>query len=221
VDLAYLSIGTGLAAGIVLNGVLRRGPHNAAGEIGHIPVDPAGPACACGQRGCLEVLVSGSAIDARWPSHPDAASGIDSGSGTKHPAQALFDAAAAGDPRAVVIRDEVAGYLASAVRLLALTVDVDLFVLGGGVSEVGEPLRQAIATALDRQAEGSAFLRGLNLSAKVSLIPRDQPIAAIGAALLARAAVGTGVGVGSSVETGARVGSSGGADLETSQDVPA
>src|SRR4051812_18669929 len=67
VDLAYLSIGTGLAAGIVLNGVLRRGPHNAAGEIGHIPVDPSGPLCACGQRGCLEVLVSGSAIERRWP----------------------------------------------------------------------------------------------------------------------------------------------------------
>jgi glucokinase len=65
VDLAYLSIGTGLAAGIVLNGVLRRGPHNTAGEIGHIPIDPSGPLCACGQRGCLEVLASGSAIAAR------------------------------------------------------------------------------------------------------------------------------------------------------------
>jgi glucokinase len=193
VDLAYLSIGTGLAAGIVLNGVLRRGPHNTAGEIGHIPVDPAGPVCACGQRGCLEVLVSGSAIDARWPI-ADAAI---------HPAQALFDAAAAGDPRAVVIRDEVAGYLAAAVRILALTVDVDLVVLGGGVSGVGEPLRQAIAIALDRQAEGSAFLRGLDLSARLMLIPRDQPIAAIGAALLARPVTG--------VES----------DVETSEDVPA
>jgi glucokinase len=178
VDLAYLSIGTGLAAGIVLDGVLRRGPHNTAGEIGHIPVDPAGPLCACGQHGCLEVLASGSAIDGRWPITP--------GSATIHPAQALFDAAAAGDPRAVVIRDEVAGYLAAAVRMLALTVDVDLVVLGGGVSEVGEPLRRAVASALDRQAVGSAFLRGLNLSAKLSLIPRDQPVAAVGAALLAR-----------------------------------
>jgi glucokinase len=176
VDLAYLSIGTGLAAGIVLNGVLRRGPHNAVGEIGHIPIDPSGPVCACGQRGCLEVLVSGSAIEARWPM-ADA---------SIHSAQALFDAAAAGNPKAVLIRDEVAGHLAAAVRMLALTVDVDLVVLGGGVSEVGEPLRQAVALALDRQADSSAFLRGLDLSAKVSLVPRDQPVAAIGAALLAR-----------------------------------
>jgi glucokinase len=184
VDLAYLSIGTGLAAGIVLKGVLRRGPHNTAGEIGHVPVDLAGPVCGCGQRGCLEVLASGSAIAARWPVSADAA--LDGVAATKQPAQALFEAAAAGDPRAIVIRDEVAGYLAAAVRMIALTVDVDLVVLGGGVSEVGEPLRQAIATALDRQADGSAFLRGLNLSSRLSLIPRDQPIAAVGAALLAR-----------------------------------
>jgi glucokinase len=184
VDLAYLSIGTGLAAGIVLNGVLRRGPHNTAGEIGHVPVDLSGPVCGCGQRGCLEVLASGTAIAARWPVTPD--TGLDGLVTTKHPAQALFDAAAAGDPRAIVIRDDVAGYLAATVRMLALTVDVDVVVLGGGVSEVGEPLRQAVASALDRQAESSAFLRGLDLSARVSLVPRDQPIAAVGAALLAR-----------------------------------
>ena len=201
VDLAYLSIGTGLAAGIVLDGVLRRGPHNAAGEIGHVPIDLSGPVCGCGQRGCLETLTSGSAIAARWPVAATEA-GLDGLPAAKHPAQALFDAAAAGDPRAVVIRDEVAGYLAAAVRMLALTVDVDLVVLGGGVSEVGEPLRHAIALALDRQAQGSAFLHGLNLSARLSLVPRDQPVAAVGAALLARP---------QAIPTGS----------ETSQDVPA
>jgi len=197
-DLAYLSIGTGLAAGIVLNGVLRRGPHNTAGEIGHIPVDSSGPICACGQRGCLEMLASGSAINARWPVPTDGVSP------TIHPPQALFDAAAAGDPRAVAIRDEVAGHLATAIRMLALTVDVDLFVLGGGVAQVGEPLQQAIAIALDRQTEGSAFLRGLDLSSRLSLIPRDQPVAAVGAALLARTESDT-------VES----------EVETSEDVPA
>jgi glucokinase len=206
VDLAYLSIGTGLAAGIVLDGVLRRGPHNAAGEIGHVPVDLSGPLCGCGQHGCLEAVASGSAIAARWPirspqAGPDGASDGDSSGASRgaeadpagllgqaeRPAQALFAAAGAGDPRAVAIRDEVAGYLAAAVRMLALTVDVDLVVLGGGVAEVGEPLRHAVATALDRQAEGSAFLRGLDLAARLSVVPRDQPVAAIGAALLAEA----------------------------------
>lgn len=212
VDMAYLSIGTGLAAGIVLKGVLRRGPHNTAGEIGHIPVDPSGPFCNCGQRGCLEVLASGSAIEARWPVRKDVPADADpldsAGRVAIHSAQDLFDAAAAGNPRAVTIRDEVAGYLAAAIRMLALTVDVDLFVLGGGVSQVGEPLLNAIATALDRQSEGSAFLRGLNLSTRLSLIPPDEPIAAIGAALLARTDV---TGIQASVET----------DVETTEDVPA
>ena len=97
------------------------------------------------------------------------------------------------------IRNEVAGYLAAAVRMLALTVDVDLVVLGGGVAEVGEPLRHAVATALDRQAEGSAFLRGLDLAARLSVVPRDQPVAAIGAALLARTDSGPATGTAASV----------------------
>ncbi|GLY18781.1 NagC family transcriptional regulator [Kineosporia sp. NBRC 101677] len=176
VDMAYLSIGTGIAAGIVLDGELRRGPHNAAGEIGHIPVDSAGPLCSCGQRGCLESVASGSAIAARWSTRE----GSDLPSG-----QDLFDAAAAGDLAARALRDEVADSLAAGVRMLALTVDVDLIVLGGGVAEIGEPLRHAVAKALDRQAAGSDFLRGLDLAARLTVVPRDQPVAAIGAALLA------------------------------------
>jgi predicted NBD/HSP70 family sugar kinase len=257
IDLAYLSIGTGLAAGIMLSGELRRGPHNAAGEIGHVPIDLSGPICNCGQRGCLEVLASGSAIAARWPPRPpsgpapsdtpvssgnfgtpdiaksrdglhssdgfgvageptaaderdspDASDGTESqrlfsgleqiadpGTDSKPtasddlsraPAQALFAAAGAGDPRAIAVRDDIAAHLAAAVRMIVLTTDVDLVVLGGGVAEVGEPLQRAVAAALRQQAEGSPFLRGLDLPARLMLAPTDEPVAAIGAALLAR-----------------------------------
>ena len=88
-DLAYLSIGTGVAAGLMLDGRLRRGALGVAGEIGHLPVDPAGPVCECGQRGCLEMVASGSAIARRWPSSNGRA------------ASDLFAAAEAGDPTAV------------------------------------------------------------------------------------------------------------------------
>jgi glucokinase len=175
VDLAYLSIGTGLAAGFVLSGRLRRGARAAAGEIGHVPVDPAGAICACGQRGCLETVASGAAIAAAWPVESDAAPS----------AHSLFRAAGAGDPGAVTVRDRVADQLAAAVRLLVLTVDVDLVVLGGGVADVGEPLRQAVAAALDRQANGTAFLRALGLPQRVTLVDGTRPVAAIGAAMLA------------------------------------
>jgi glucokinase len=169
----YLSIGTGIGAGLVIDGNLHRGSRAAAGEIGHIPVDPTGPVCNCGQRGCLEVLASGTAIASRWP-HTE-------GGG---PAAHLFAAAAAGDPAAVAVRDEVAGHLAEAVRILVLTVDVDAVVLGGGVAEVGEPLVDAVRGALRRQAAVSAFLRDLDLAGRVRITPVGIPVAAIGAALL-------------------------------------
>lgn len=171
-DLVYLSLGTGLAAGLVLDGVLRRGTHGAAGEIGHLPVDPAGVRCQCGQTGCLETVASGSAIAAAWPTADEP------------PAQALFAAAEAGDDRAVAVRDRFAGGIASAVRAIGLTVDPDVIVLGGGVAQLGEPLREAVAQALRAQAQGSPFLASLALADRVRVVPRDTPVAALGAALL-------------------------------------
>jgi predicted NBD/HSP70 family sugar kinase len=58
-DIAYLAVGTGIAAGVILDGRLHRGARGLAGEIGHAIADKAGPVCTCGQRGCLEALVSG------------------------------------------------------------------------------------------------------------------------------------------------------------------
>jgi glucokinase len=173
-DLAYLSIGTGLAAGLVLGGRVRHGARGAAGEIGHVPVDLSGPLCACGQRGCLETLASGSAIAARWQAPP-----LDPSS----PAASLFAAAASGDPRAVAIRDEVAGHIASAVRLLVLTCDVETVVLGGGVAEVGPDLLDAVRAALQRQAAASAFVAALDLPDRVALVPADSAVGAVGAAM--------------------------------------
>ena len=173
-DLVYLSIGTGLAAGIAIDGILRRGATGAAGEIGHVPVDPAGALCQCGQRGCLETIASGSAISQAWPS------------GDRPAAQALFDAAAAGDPAAVAVRDRFAAGVADAVRTLALSVDPQTVVLGGGVSHLGQVLVDAVADALRAQASSSPFLESLGLAGRLRVVPEGQPVAAIGAALLGR-----------------------------------
>ncbi|MCY7418027.1 MAG: ROK family protein, partial [Chloroflexi bacterium] len=61
-DLAYLSIGTGIAAGVVLDGLPLAGDNGLAGEIGHCIADPDGPLCPCGLRGCLEAVASGPAV---------------------------------------------------------------------------------------------------------------------------------------------------------------
>ncbi|WP_243059507.1 ROK family protein [Nocardioides sp. SR21] len=173
-DLVYLSIGTGLAAGLVLEGRLRRGDHGAAGEVGHIPVDPNGVQCECGQRGCLETIASGSALAAAWPS------------GDVPPAQALFAAAQSGDVNAIAARDRFAAGVASAVRVLALAVDPRTIVLGGGVAHLGEPLRVVVADALLQQAASSPFLASLDLAGRLRVVPSDYPVAAVGAAMLGR-----------------------------------
>lgn len=171
-DLAYVSLGTGLAAGFVLDGVLRRGAHGAAGEIGHIPVDPAGELCSCGQKGCLELVASGSAVAAAWPT-PDAPA-----------AEALFAAASAGDPSAVAARDRFVDGVADAIRMLGLTVDPRMIILGGGVANLGAPLLDTVVAALRAQAATSPFLSSLDLASRLTLVPRDVPIGALGAAMI-------------------------------------
>ena len=174
-DLAFLGLGTGLAAGLVLDGRLRRGAFGAAGEIGHLPFVADGPVCACGQRGCLELYASGASLEARWPGHGDVPASA-----------ALFAAASAGDLAAIAVRDEFARAVAAAVRILVLTTDVACVVLGGGVSELGGPLRDAVVSALDARAAGSEFLASMRIGQRVRLAPRGVPLAAIGAALVGR-----------------------------------
>ena len=171
-SMAYLNLGTGLAAGLVLGGELWRGSRGTAGEIGHIPVDPNGPECPCGQRGCLEMVASGSAIARQWPTD-DA-----------RPARALFAAAESGDPRAMEVKRRFVENVAAAVRVLVLTVDVDSVVIGGGLSSLGPSLLHDIVVVLEGWEYASPFLASIELSRRMQLVPADFPAAAVGAALV-------------------------------------
>ena len=102
--IAYLNLGTGLAAGIVVDGAPWRGAHGVAGEIGHLPIDPNGYACPCGQFGCLETVASGSAISRAWPH------------GGEHPAQDVVRAMEAGDVEAAAVVARLVQGAASCVR---------------------------------------------------------------------------------------------------------
>ncbi|CAN5271677.1 ROK family protein [soil metagenome] len=171
-SMAYLNLGTGLAAGLVLDGRLWRGARGTAGEIGHIPIDPNGPLCPCGQRGCLEMVASGSAVLRQWPTdHP-------------RPVQALFDAAATGDPVASEVKTRLVENVAAAVRLLVLTVDVDTVVIGGGISSLGRPLLDEVRLVLAGWAAASPFISSLELATRVELVPSQFSAAAVGAAIV-------------------------------------
>lgn len=171
-SMAYLNLGTGIAAGIVLDGVLRRGSRGTAGEVGHLSVDPNGPLCRCGQRGCIEALAGGGAIAERW-GRPGAL-----------PVRDVFDAADAGDPKARELRAGLARGVAAAVRVVVLTADVDAVVLGGGVTALGERLMADVLAELAATAAASPFMSSLRLPERVELLPVGSPAAALGAALI-------------------------------------
>jgi predicted NBD/HSP70 family sugar kinase len=164
-SLALVSIGTGIAAGVVVDGVIVRGWHGMAGEIGHVVVDPDGPRCRCGQRGCLEAIAAGPALARAWPQGPIGAAGT-----------ALFAAAASGDPAAGKVASRIAGHLAIALTWLAATHDTEQIVLGGGVAEAGEPFLTAIRQEIVRRARASELAARRLRPEQVSLVdPTDIP----------------------------------------------
>lgn len=169
-SMAYLNLGTGLAAGLVLHGRLWRGSRGAAGEIGHILIDPAGPLDSDGQPGALEVMASGSGIASQW-----------GGDGT---IAGLFAAADAGDPDAARIRSNLFEAIASSVRILVLTVDVDVVVIGGGISTLGDLLFDSVRGVISRWEATSPFITSLELGKRIRVLPPDIPTAATGAAWL-------------------------------------
>lgn len=175
-DMAYLALGTGLAAGLLLDGRLRRGFAGAAGEVGHLPYRASGLPCACGQRGCLEMYASGSALDAAWPSRTGAPSPVE-----------VFRAADDGDLAAVDVRDTFVDAAATAVRFLVMTFDVAHVVLGGGVANLGEPLVEHVRAAVARQVADSPLLTALGIGERIELTPAGVAVGAVGAALATRA----------------------------------
>jgi predicted NBD/HSP70 family sugar kinase len=173
--MAYLNLGTGIAAGIVTDGRLWRGAHGTAGEVGHIAVDPSGPKCTCGQRGCVEALSGGAAIARRW------------GRAAPLPVVDMLDAADRGDAQARALRADLMRGVAAAVRILVLTADVDTVVIGGGLSGLGDRLLNGVVAELDASAAASDFMRSLQVARRVELLPAGSPAAALGAALLGSA----------------------------------
>ena len=202
-DFAYLSIGTGISAGIVLDGRLRRGPRGMAGEIGHIVVDASGPACPCGLRGCLETLAAGPAI-ARRAAEALAADGRSSLARVSHlDAADVYEAAAGGDALAIRVADEVGTLLARAVHLLAMAYDIEVVAVGGGVARARDAFLDPLLRALDRIRDDSPLARQVLVPGVVHLLPAGDTGAWGGIALARSAAAIAGpTAVGTEVADG-------------------
>ncbi|MCL4804628.1 MAG: ROK family protein [Anaerolineae bacterium] len=174
-SLAYLSIGTGIAAGLILDGHLYRGAHGMAGEIGHIPMDSDGPRCSCGSFGCLEALAAGPAVAAR------AAESLRGSGLSTYEVYKL----AATNPQAGRVVAQTAGYLSRAVLLLLMAYDVEKVVIGGGVSRAGEAFEQPLRQAMADLRSHSPLVASMMPDNKVVIISPDYNAGVMGAVYLA------------------------------------
>jgi predicted NBD/HSP70 family sugar kinase len=183
-SVAYLSIGTGISAGIVLDGALLRGDNGLAGEVGHVVADPDGVVCACGMQGCLETIAAGPAIGRQ--ADEAMAGGRDTVLAPHPGAAEVFRAAALGDEVALQVVERVAGHLARAIRSLALTLGIERFVIGGGVAAAGPALLEAIRSGIARECAASPLVQVALGDATVELLPPTEAPGARGAAAIAR-----------------------------------
>jgi glucokinase len=183
-NVAFLAIGTGISAGVFLDGALLRGDNGLAGEVGHLVADPDGAACGCGLRGCLETIASGPAI-ARQADEAMVAGRRTSL--TAHPSAAdVFRASAAGDGVAIEITDRVAGHLTRAIRSLVLTLGVKRVVIGGGVAAAGPALLEPIRSRIARERATSPLIQAAMGDPIVELLSPAEAPGARGAAAIAR-----------------------------------
>jgi glucokinase len=155
-DAVLVTLGTGIGAGIIADGELVRGAHGFGGEAGHIVVDPRGPRCPCGRRGCWERFASGSGL--AWLGRQAAEAGqfergVDLAGGVADNVRGehVTQAAREGDEDALEVMREFAGWVALGVGNLVTLLDCSLVVIGGGLVEAGEVLMEPVRASYLRQ----------------------------------------------------------------------
>lgn len=134
--LVLFTLGTGVGGGIVLGGQLWTGASGAAGALGHLVVDPAGPPCLCGQTGCLEQYASATAVARR---------------AGRRSAEEAFEGARRGEPDAVAAVSAACDALAIAAANVVHVLQPDVVVLGGGMAAAGDALLAPVREGVRRR----------------------------------------------------------------------
>ncbi len=156
VDFLFVKIGTGIGCGIVVDGQLYRGVDGSAGDIGHIRVEDFGPACACGNTGCLEAFFGGTAlardaIAAARAGRSEVFAEILRATGGITAAD-VGTAYAAGDPEAVALVRDGGRRVGQVLASLVSFFNPGMIVVGGGVAQVGAALLAEIRAAVYRRS---------------------------------------------------------------------
>ncbi len=174
-SLMYITVSTGVGGGWALNGRSWRGHEGMAGEIGHTVVDPAGPLCLCGKRGCVERLASGPYMAQDW------ARGVRKTATGKM----VAEMAAQGDEDARRILRRGARALGVGIGNAANLINPQLFVLGGGVTKSGDLWWDAV-----RQAAHETALPEVHFEIVPARLGDDAPLWGAVALLMAEGLIG-------------------------------
>jgi glucokinase-like ROK family protein len=184
-NMVYIEFGTGIGAGIIIDGRIYGGTHGIAGEFGHLKLRKGGPKCACGARGCLEALAGGEAIVhevLRETKHlrSSAIWRLADGDESKVTLRTILEAAAESDPLANNVLGRAMDYLGMGIANLINLLDVERIVIGGAGAYLPEPSLSLLRRSV---------LRGLlgNHLQSVTIIPAGlgKNSVIIGAATLA------------------------------------
>ncbi len=188
-DIVVYTLGTGVGGGIISQGKIFHGHANAAGELGHMTILPDGPKCGCGNRGCVEALVSGTAIArmAREALEKNSRSLLYDMCG-KIPddvtAKMVFQAARKKDTLALSLVEQVGRYLGIGIANTINLLNPELVIVGGGVSGAGELLLRPTRAEVKRRALKDSLACAKIVAAQLG----DQAgvIGAAGIAILAK-----------------------------------
>jgi glucokinase len=139
--LVFVTVGTGIGGGLITHGVLLRGAQGSGGELGHVTIQATGPRCACGNRGCLEALASGTAIGRRArevaSENPDSALGH-LAVRRKVLGEDVTELARNGDEAALSVLEEAGQWLGIGLAGFVNIFNPEVIAVGGGAMEAGE-----------------------------------------------------------------------------------
>jgi glucokinase len=170
-SLVVLALGTGVGGGIILDGVLHRGQGGFGGELGHVPIDFDGRPCICGGRGCLKAYVSGTDIAIQGRERL----------GREVSAAEVFELAAAGEPAAREIVDEVCRALGAGLAVVVNGLNPERLLLAGSVAKSLKPMEERVRESAGRYA----FARAL-ATTRIEILSQGKDATVRGGAALVR-----------------------------------
>jgi glucokinase len=186
--LVFLTLGTGVGGGVISHGVLLRGAQGAGGELGHVTIQATGPRCNCGNRGCLEALASGTAIERRAREvaneKPDSALGRLAVE-RKVLGEDVTELAREGDEAALTVLEEAGTWLGIGIAGFVNIFNPQVVAVGGGVAKAGALILGSARREVRLRARSPA--RDLVEVKEATLGPESG---VLGAAALARDASG-------------------------------